>query len=156
MGDLKGTLLLSVQALVSSSIMGALIGSKSLLTLANNAPKIDVLTESFENSSGAAKQLAETRLDNLAGDTTKLSSAWEGFLLSIEDGTGIFNTIARGIVQATTALLNFITPTKSLTDELQDQRFELNKNQTELAILDKTINDTTTSETELKKAQEKR
>lgn len=132
------------------------VGSKSLLTLANNAPKIDVLTESFENSSGAAKQLAETRLDNLAGDTTKLSSAWEGFLLSIEDGTGIFNTIARGIVQATTALLNFITPTKSLTDELQDQRFELNKNQTELAILDKTINDTTTSETELKKAQEKR
>jgi len=132
------------------------VGSKSLLTLANNAPKIDTLTESFNNSAGAANELAETRLDNLAGDTTKLSSAWEGFLLSIEDGTGIFNTIARGIVQATTALLNFITPTKSLTDELKNQRFELNKNQTELAILDKTINDTSTSETELKKAQEKR
>ena len=48
------------------------VGSKSLLTLANNAPKIDVLTESFRNSQGAAQRLAEVRLDNLAGDTTKL------------------------------------------------------------------------------------
>jgi len=31
------------------------VGSKSLLTLANNAPKIDVLTRSFENSQGAAQ-----------------------------------------------------------------------------------------------------
>jgi len=101
------------------------VGSKSLLTLANNAPKIDTLTESFNNSAGAANELAETRLDNLAGDTTKLSSAWEGFLLSIEDGTGIFNTIARGIVQATTALLNFITPTEKLSESLEKERDEL-------------------------------
>jgi len=92
------------------------VGSKSLLTLANNAPKIDTLTKSFRNSQGAAQRLAETRLDNLAGDTTKLGSAWEGFLLSIEDGEGLFNSIARGIVQATTNLLGFITPSQELAD----------------------------------------
>ena len=71
--------------------------------------KIDDLTTAFENSQGAAQRLAETRLDNLAGDTGKLSSAWEGFLLSIEDGTGVFNRIARGIIQAATSFLNFLT-----------------------------------------------
>lgn len=108
------------------------VGSKSLLTLANNAPKIDVLTRSFENSQGAAQRLAETRLDNLAGDTTKLGSAWEGFLLSIEDGEGIFNSIARGIVQATTSLLNFITPTEKVSDALKSERLELFKVEAEL------------------------
>lgn len=132
------------------------VGSKSLLTLANQAPRINELTESFERSAGAAGELAETRLDNLAGDTTKLSSAWEGFLLSIEDGTGIFNTIARGIVQATTALLNFITPTQLLSDELKAQRLELFKTEAEINRLDDIIKDTTTSEEDLKDAQSKR
>ncbi len=101
------------------------VGAKSLLTLANNSKKIDVLADSLENAEGSAKKLAETRLDNLAGDTTKLGSAWEGFLLSIEDGEGMFNGLLRGIIQATTALLGFLTPTKSITEALEDERTEL-------------------------------
>ena len=132
------------------------VGSKSLLTLANSAPKIDKLTKSFENAQGSAEKLAETRLDNLAGDTTKLQSAWEGFLLSIEDGSGIFNTIARGIVQATTALLNFITPTNKLSDALIEQQVELVATERKLIQLDEVLNDTTTSEEDLAKAQEER
>ena len=101
------------------------VGAKSLLTLANNAPRIDSLTESLNGAEGSAKKLAETRLDNLAGDTTKLGSAWEGFLLSIEDGEGMFNGLLRGIVQATTALLNFLTPTKLISESLEEERSEL-------------------------------
>ena len=92
------------------------VGGKALSVLASKRPQIEALTKSFENSAGAAKRMAETRLDNLAGDTTKLSSAWEGFLLSIEDGEGLFSSIARGIVQATTDLLGFITPSQDLAD----------------------------------------
>lgn len=101
------------------------VGAKSLLTLANSAPRIDSLTESLNGAEGSAKKLAETRLDNLAGDTTKLGSAWEGFLLSIEDGEGMFNGLLRGIVQATTALLNFLTPTKLISESLEEERSEL-------------------------------
>lgn len=79
------------------------VGAKSLLGLAASSDKIDTLTESLNNADGAAKRLAETRLDNLAGDTTKLNSAWEGFLLSIEDGEGILNRIARAFTQELTA-----------------------------------------------------
>ena len=84
------------------------VGSKSLLTLAENSEGIDTLTDSLLNAEGAAKLLAETRLDNLAGDTTKLGSAWEGFLLDIEDGEGIINKISRAVVQFTTETITFV------------------------------------------------
>lgn len=127
------------------------VGAKSLLTLANNAPKIDNLTTAFENSQGAAQRLAETRLDNLAGDTTKLSSAWEGFLLSIEDGEGIFNSIARGIVQATTSLLNFITPTEKVSESLEKERTSLFRVQAELGNVNTTQEERTALILELQK-----
>jgi hypothetical protein len=101
------------------------VGAKSLLNLASKSEDIDRLTESFKHSAGAAAEMAEVRLDNLSGDTTKLGSAWEGFLLSIEDGEGRFNGIMRSIVQATTSLLNFITPTQDLTKALKDEKTEL-------------------------------
>tara|TARA_R100000426_G_scaffold4769_3_gene7074 strand:+ start:201 stop:2573 length:2373 start_codon:yes stop_codon:yes gene_type:complete len=79
------------------------------ITLAENADatadlkqQLDGASESFDGL-GAAAGIAETRLDNLAGDTTKLNSAWEGFLLSIEDGDGILNRIARTFTQELTA-----------------------------------------------------
>ena len=115
------------------------VGAKSLLTLSNNAPKIDRLTESFKNAEGSARKLAETRLDNLAGDTTKLGSAWEGFLLSIEDGDGAFSQLLRGIVQATTGLLNFLNPTKKISEALEEER-------TELFLLESELNRTNTTQ----------
>ena len=88
-------------------------GGKALSILASKAPDIDILTESLKESEGAAAAMAEVRLDNLAGDTTKLESAWEGFLLSIEDGEGILNTAARTLVQYWTLVLGVITTVNS-------------------------------------------
>ncbi len=141
----------SSNALNEAIDLVGVVGSKSLLTLANNAPKIDTLTTAFENSQGAAQRLAETRLDNLAGDTTKLGSAWEGFLLSIEDGEGIFNSIARGIVQATTSLLNFITPTEKLSESLEKERASLFRVQAELGNVNTTQEERTSLILELQK-----
>ena len=89
------------------------VGAKSLLTLAENQPAIEELNEKMETAGdtievsgekfeGAAQAIAATRLDNLAGDTTKLASAWEGFLLGLEDGTGPINKIQRLFVQGLT------------------------------------------------------
>ena len=85
------------------------VGAKSLLNLASKSEDIDKLTISLQESEGAAEAMAEVRLDNLAGDTTKLSSAFEGFLLSIEDGGGLFSKIARLFVQFATSFLTGIT-----------------------------------------------
>ena len=65
------------------------------LFLLTEGEKVAELTETFENASGAAQDLADKRFDTLEGDTLALGSAWEGFLLSIEDGNGIINKIQR-------------------------------------------------------------
>lgn len=90
-------------------------GAGVAITLAENAEstaklltELNGATDAFEGL-GAAAGIAETRLDNLDGDTTKLGSAWEGFLLSVEDGEGIFSKIARGFVQALTGIVNTLT-----------------------------------------------
>ena len=126
-----------------------IVGAKSLLTLANNTPRIDTLTESLNGAEGSAKKLAETRLDNLAGDTTKLGSAWEGFLLSIEDGEGMFNGLLRGIVQATTALLGFLTPTKLVSEAIEEERSALFNYQIQLTDANTTQEDRVRLVTEL-------
>ena len=84
-------------------------GGKALSILAAQTEQVDKLDESYKKAAGSAEAMAETRLDNLAGDTTKLESAWEGLLLSIESGDGVFNTAARGLVQYWTTILGAIT-----------------------------------------------
>ena len=90
-------------------------GAGVAITLAENAEatgklltELNGATDAF-NGLGAAAGIAETRLDNLDGDTTKLGSAWEGFLLSVEDGEGIFSSIARGFVQGLTSIVSTLT-----------------------------------------------
>ena len=78
------------------------VGAKSFLSLAESGAEINQLEKDFEGAAGSARAIAEIRLDNLAGDTTKLSSAWEGFLIGLEDGEGIINKIQRFSIQALT------------------------------------------------------
>jgi len=82
------------------------VGAKSFLSLAESGEQIKQLEKDFEGAEGAAKRMAEVRLDNLTGDTTKLSSAWEGFLLGLEDGDGIINKIQRGSIQLLTSAIS--------------------------------------------------
>jgi hypothetical protein len=124
--------------------MVGVVAGKTFLTLASGQEDIAGLEQSFLNSAGAAQEMADIRLDNLAGDTTILASAFEGLLLSIEDGQGAISAVARGFVQATTSVLNFLTPQKDVVDAIKNQ-------QTELFLLEGRLNDTNTSEDERRK-----
>ena len=90
-------------------------GGRALLTLAEGAEDIGKLEDAFNNASGAAKTLADERLNNLTGDITILSSAWEGFVLGLEDGTGGLNRIARGAIQFLTNAIGFLKEQIELT-----------------------------------------
>ena len=85
------------------------VGAKSFLSLAEGTKDIEDLKVAFEDAENAAKAMAEIRLDNLEGDTTKLSSAWDGFLLNIEDGEGILNKLSRGAIQTLTKTIGRLT-----------------------------------------------
>jgi hypothetical protein len=125
------------------------IGAKTLLTLAASGDDIAYLTAKMEEAEGTAAALAKIKLDNLSGDVTKLGSAWEGFLLGIEDGTGMMVAMARSVVQATTSFIGFFTSTKKVSEGMEENRVALFQQRNELAQLDKTLADTTASSEEL-------
>ena len=99
------------------------VGAKSFLSLAEGTEDIEELKVAFENAEGAAKSMAEIRLDNLEGDTTKLSSAWDGLLLNIEDGDGILNKISRGGVKNLTKTVGILTNAVELAGFALDYYF---------------------------------
>lgn len=76
--------------------------------LAETSSDTDRLTISLENATGAAQEMAEVMLDNLAGDITKAQSAWEGFILSLEDGNGVISKILRTVTNKFTDLLTML------------------------------------------------
>ena len=93
----------SSNKLITATELVGTVGGRALLTLAANTPAIETLSDALNDVDDAARKIAETRLDNLAGDMTKLGSAWEGFLLNIEDGTGVINKLSRGAIKFLTS-----------------------------------------------------
>lgn len=63
------------------------------------------LGEKIENSNGAMQQMAETQLDNLAGDVTKFQSAFEGLKIEVSDR---LNPVLRDLVQRATDFIQSI------------------------------------------------
>lgn len=53
--------------------------------LGTSAQRWDELGAAIDDSSGAAQKMADTQLDNLAGDITILKSAFEGLQISVSD-----------------------------------------------------------------------
>lgn len=53
--------------------------------LNTQSERFDELTTAIEGADGAAKNMAETQLDNLAGDVTKFQSALEGAKITLSD-----------------------------------------------------------------------
>lgn len=106
---------------------GATIG----VILSKTGKNVDDLTDTLENSFGFAAESAATQLDNLAGSITILGSAWEGFILSLEDGGGTLNQILRGAVEAMTELVSAFTFLNSEVDisieNLDKEKIELDK-----------------------------
>jgi hypothetical protein len=74
-------------------------GAVTAIALADQRDKIKGATDAITDQDAALKALIEERLNNLDGDLKLLSSTWEGFILGVEDGSGVLNTIARGAIQ---------------------------------------------------------
>ena len=78
--------------------------------LGTEADRWDELTGAIENSEGAAQQMADTQLDNLAGDITLLKSAFEGLQIAISDtGTGPLRKLVQGLTGFTSVLTEAIS-----------------------------------------------
>ena len=63
-------------------------------TLASTKDEVRALTTSLNDANGSASEMAQITGDTLSGDLDRVTSAWEGFILSLEDGD---NSISRSI-----------------------------------------------------------
>ena len=100
--------------------------------LSNLVDEVGDFDEALQNAGGTAERVANQQLDTLDGQIKLLTSAWDGFILSIESGDGSLANFAKGAIQFTTDFINGLSNIDLLIsvlgkdlDELSDK--ELNK-----------------------------
>lgn len=93
------------QSAAASALFGREAMSGMLAVINASEADYQSLTQSIENSAGAAERMANIKLDNLAGDLTLLNSAADGLSLTIGEQ---FMPQARGLVQAGTSIIVWI------------------------------------------------
>lgn len=84
--------------------------------LAETGGDVDILTQKLIDSGGASEEMSKKMLDNISGDLTLLTSAWEGYILSVEDGEGDISKAVRGIIQFFTKLIGVLTGPNGITE----------------------------------------
>jgi molybdenum-dependent DNA-binding transcriptional regulator ModE len=62
--------------------------------------------------------MAAIQLDTLAGEIKLAESAWDGFVLSVEDGEGSISKAVRSIIGSVTDLFSALTEINEVTDEI--------------------------------------
>ena len=75
-----------------------LFGKRSATTaliLSESGASVDELTQKLYNSGDAAKDLAEDKLNTLDGSLKLLQSAWQGYILRMNDATGAGNALTK-------------------------------------------------------------
>jgi hypothetical protein len=97
-------------------------GATAALILADNIEKAEGLEEAYDGAAGSAEEMARIMEDNLIGDTKKLSSAWEGFVLGLNKGDGTITRVLRNAVTNLTLLVNKIKELNETEEEAQDRR----------------------------------
>ena len=75
----------------------------ALNVLSSSIPKVEKLADAYDRAEGSVAAMAETIEDNLLGDVTKLSSAWDG---AIQKGSGIVYVL-RNVVQLLSEMLGY-------------------------------------------------
>lgn len=89
-----------------AATIGGKQGMAGLLAVVNSGESdFAKLTEQINDCTGAAEQMAATRLDNLNGDITLAKSAWDGLATTIGE---LFLPNMRSAVQSVTDILNKI------------------------------------------------
>lgn len=88
-------------------------GLKAFNSIAgNSSEQLAELQGNLEDCTGAAQQMAETKLDNLQGDITILKSATEGFGIALYEamsGIGEGTGMMRDFVQEATSIMSDLT-----------------------------------------------
>lgn len=96
-------------------------------TFLDGAEGVGKLADELRAAGGAAQRMAEQQLNTLQGSFTKLSSAWEGFILSNEDGQGSMARTIRTVVDTATEMLSLASGVGKAESELSEKERTIRK-----------------------------
>ncbi len=83
----------------------------SSVILSKNLKQTVALDKALQNAGGTAETAANKQLNTLNGRLTILGSAWEGWILSVENGDGALSKSLKKIVEVATEFLSMATGT---------------------------------------------
>lgn len=90
------------------------------LALADTRGKAKDLARELGNAGGTAENVATEKLNTLDGSLKLLSSAWEGFILSVFDANGSIMGLVKGVVDLTTGIFGLIDKLINTSRKLTD------------------------------------
>jgi hypothetical protein len=91
------------------------------LVLAENTDRTALLEAKLNLAAGAAERMAKEQLNTLQGKLTILNSAWEGWILSIDDGDGVMTNVLSTLAEMATGLLRFASGVETATEQFDQQ-----------------------------------
>lgn len=74
--------------------------------IAENSTQLNRLEASITGADDALKKMTDTRLDTVKGKLELMTSAWEGFILSVDQGDGVFSRFAKSALGTLTDLID--------------------------------------------------
>tara|TARA_Y100000592_G_scaffold95520_1_gene162233 strand:- start:455 stop:3172 length:2718 start_codon:yes stop_codon:yes gene_type:complete len=92
--------------------------------LADTRDEVNTLNNALNNTDDDALRMAETMGDTLSGDLDKLTSAYEGFILSLDSGEGAISRTIRGFLDFATESLRLLTILGKTTAQLKQDAFD--------------------------------
>lgn len=93
--------------------------------LFQNKERFMELNTQVRNTNTALEQYADAT-DNLSGDIDKMTSAWDRFVLSLEDGQGPIANAFRGVIQWAAQALNALTSLTKSKDQNESDAIDTN------------------------------
>lgn len=115
----------------------------SAVILAKNISATNELDKALQNAAGTAETAANKQLDTLNGRLTLLSSAWQGFVLSTDDGTGALSGFLKTSVELITEMLSLASGTAKAKGELDEAGLRIRRMANFATFLVKTIRNLT-------------
>lgn len=92
----------------------------ALLVLTDQIDKLPILTDKYNNATGASKEMADVMRNTVEGSLKSLSSAWEGLILSFKSSEGGFKAIIDWFTNVTRNVTSAIKGIKDLKSEIRE------------------------------------
>lgn len=118
--DILGILEGEIEGVTDAAAIFGEENAAAALTLISQVGVVSELTGEL-NKYGAAVDQAAINSDNLQSATDKFAAAYEALILSVNNGTGVFSKVARGIVDFGT---DFLSAFKAINEGKFDNLFD--------------------------------